>query len=73
MDEYVERISDHRPVLVRISLAPTTAAAVGTADTDIDALIADLLQDTDRAADAARPRRGRSRGRAGAAGGYAKS
>lgn len=45
MDDYVGRISDHRPILVRFSLAEQgTPAPASATPGDLDALIADLLR-----------------------------
>ena len=44
VDDYVKRISDHRPVLVRLSLTQERGrAAVAARETDVDALIDKLL------------------------------
>ena len=61
IDDYIRRISDHRPVLLRISLnTPSSQTARAVADQDIDALIERLRRSTDENSAAARaPRKQR--------------
>jgi hypothetical protein len=44
IDDYVQRISDHRPVLIRLSLAEaTTPTSAGATGSELDRLLDEMI------------------------------